>query len=148
MKARLLATVSIALLMAGIVTVNLNSAVWAKDYSSHTSKHSYKSTEMINGKVNTMTDDNGNIKTNDNGNTKTNDNGNIKTNDNGNTKSNDNGNIQSNSQSNDNGNIKTNDNQQSQTSDETSFSCQPEPECGKSLSNILGMVGNPLKLIP
>ena len=49
--------------MAGIVTLNLNSAVWAKDYYNTDSKNTFRHSEMINGKVNTMTNDNGNTQT-------------------------------------------------------------------------------------
>ena len=90
MKGRLLTTISIVLFVAGIVTLNLNSAVWAKDYYSFNSKNSFRDFEMINGKVNTKTNDNGNTQTNDNGNTKTNDNGNIQS-DSGNFQTNNNG---------------------------------------------------------
>ena len=90
MKGRLLTTISIVLFVAGIVTLNLNSAVWAKDYYSSDSKNTFRDSEMINGKVNTKTNDNGNTKTNDNGNTKTNDNGNIQS-DSGNFQINNNG---------------------------------------------------------
>ena len=60
MKARLLATISIVLFVAGIVTMNLNSAVWAKDDYKTDSKDTFKMSEMTNGKVNTNTNDNGN----------------------------------------------------------------------------------------
>ena len=61
--------------MAGIVTLNLNSAVWAKDDSNTDSKNTFRHTEMINGKV--KTNDNGNIQSSDNGNIQSSDNGNI-----------------------------------------------------------------------
>jgi hypothetical protein len=113
-KRRLLATISIVLFVTGIVTLNLNSAVWAKDYHNTDSKNTFRHSEMINGKVNTMTNDKGNTQTNDNGNTQTNDNGNTQTNDNGNT----------------------------QTSNLRSFNCDPEPECRKTFNNVMDMLGN------
>ena len=48
-KGRFLATISIALFVAGIVTLNLNSAVWAKDYYNTASKDSFRMSEMKNG---------------------------------------------------------------------------------------------------
>mgnify|MGYP003575085298 CR=1 FL=1 len=84
MTGRLLATISIVLFVAGIVTLNLNSAVWAKSESTSDSKSNFRYSEMINGKDNTKTNDNGNTQSNDNGNTQSNDNGNTQSNDNGN----------------------------------------------------------------
>ena len=80
MKGRLLTTISIVLFVAGIVTLNLNSAVWAKDYYSSDSKNTFRDSEMINGKVNTKTNDNGNTQTNDNGNYQSGADGNYQTN--------------------------------------------------------------------
>ena len=62
--------------MAGIVTLNLNSSVWAKDDDKINSNDSFRMFDIIDGKENTQTNDNGNTQTNDNGNTQTNDNGN------------------------------------------------------------------------
>ncbi len=104
-KARLLTTIPIVLFVAGIVTLNLNSSVWAKDDDKINSNDSFRMFDIIDGKENTQTSDNGNTQTSDNGNTQTNDNGNTQTNDNGNTQTNDNGNIQS-----DNGNFQINNN--------------------------------------
>ena len=92
-KARLLTTIPIVLFVAGIVTLNLNSAAWAKDDDKINSNDSFRMFDIIDGKENTQTNDNGNTQTNDNGNTQTNDNGNTQTNDNGNTQS-DSGNFQ------------------------------------------------------
>ena len=92
-KARLLTTIPIVLFVAGIVTLNLNSSVWAKDDDKINSNDSFRMFDIIDGKENTQTNDNGNTQTNDNGNTQTNDNGNTQTNDNGNTQS-DSGNFQ------------------------------------------------------
>ena len=75
-KARLLTTISIVLFVAGIVTLNLNSSVWAKDDDKINSNDSFRMFDIIDGKENTQTNDNGNTQTNDNGNTQTNDNGN------------------------------------------------------------------------
>ena len=94
-KASLLTTIPIVLFVAGIVTLNLNSSVWAKDDDKINSNDSFRMFDIIDGKENTQTNDNGNTQTNDNGNTQTNDNGNTQTNDNGNTQTNDNGNTQS-----------------------------------------------------
>ena len=89
-KARLLTTIPIVLFVAGIVTLNLNSSVWAKDDDKINSNDSFRMFDIIDGKENTQTNDNGNTKTNDNGNTKTNDNGNIQS-DSGNFQINNNG---------------------------------------------------------
>ena len=97
MKGRLLTTISIVLFVAGIVTLNLNSSVWAKDDDKINFNDSFRMFDIIDGKENTKTNDNGNTQTNDNGNTQTNDNGNTQTNDNGNTQTNDNGNTQTDS---------------------------------------------------
>ena len=115
MKRRLLATISIVLFVAGIVTLNLNSAVWAKDYYSSDSKNTFRHSEMINGKVNTKTNDNGNTQTNDNGNTQTNDYGN--------------------DQSGGDGNYQTN----------TDGSSDCDSECRKTLDNTMGMLNNLIK---
>ena len=117
MKGRLLTTISIVLFVAGIVTLNLNSAVWAKDYYSSDSKNTFRDSEMINGKVNTKTNDNGNTQTNDNGNTQTNDNGNY--------------------QSGADGNYQTN--------TQRSNNCDPELQCLKNLDNAMGMLNDLLK---
>ena len=93
MKARLLTTIPIVLFVAGIVTLNLNSSVWAKDDDKINSNDSFRMFDIIDGKENTQPNDNGNTQTNDNGNTQTNDNGNTQTNDNGNIRS-DSGNFQ------------------------------------------------------
>ena len=123
MKGRLLTTISIVLFVAGIVTLNLNSAVWAKDYYSSDSKNTFRDSEMINGKVNTKTNDNGNTQTNDYGNTQTNDNGNTQTNDYGNDQSGGDGNYQTN----------------------TDGSSDCDSECGKTLDNTMGMLNNLIK---
>ena len=123
MKGRLLTTISIVLFVAGIVTLNLNSAVWAKDYYSSDSKNTFRHSEMINGKVNTKTNDNGNTQTNDNGNTQTNDNGNTQTNDYGNDQSGSDGNYQTN----------------------THGSSDCDSECRKTLDNTMGMLNNLIK---
>ena len=115
MKGHLLITTSVVLLLAVMVTLNLNSAVWAKnDYNTHSS--TFRHSETINGK----------------GNTNTNDNGNIQSTDNGNARSSDNGPLQSNIQSSDNGPI--------QTSSDRSFNCEPEPECRKTFNDAMGML--------
>ena len=75
-KASLLTTIPIVLFVAGIVTLNLNSSVWAKDDDKINSNDSFRMFDIIDGKENTQTNDNGNTQTNDNGNTQTNDNGN------------------------------------------------------------------------
>lgn len=137
-KRHLLATISIVLLLAVMVTLNLNSAVWAKDDSSTDSKNTFRHTEMINGKVNTQTNDNGNIQTNDNGNTQTNDNGNTQSSDNGNIQSSDNGPFQSNTQSGSDGN----------NQDNAHGSSDCDSECQKTLDIMKNMLDNPLKLIP
>ena len=90
MKARLLTTIPIVLFVAGIVTLNLNSSVWAKDDDKINSNDSFRMFDIIDGKENTQTNDNGNTQTNDNGNTQTNDNGNIQS-DSGNFQINNNG---------------------------------------------------------
>ena len=133
MKARLLATISIALFVAGIVTLNLNSFVWAKDDDKINSNDSFRMFDIIDGKQNTQTNDNGNTKTNDNGNTQTNDNGNTKTNDNGNTQTNDNGNTQTNDNGNtqsDRGNIQINNN--------GSDNC--DSQCQKTIDDAMNMM--------
>jgi hypothetical protein len=79
-KGRLLTTISIVLFVAGVVTLNLNSAVWAKDYYSSDSKNTFRDSEMINGKVNTKTNDYGNTQTNDYGNDQSGGDGNYQTN--------------------------------------------------------------------
>ena len=117
MKGRLLTTISIVLFVAGIVTLNLNSAVWAKDYYSSDSKNTFRDSEMINGKVNTKTNDNGNTQTNDNGNTQTNDNGKY--------------------QSGGDGNYQTN--------SDGSSDCDSNPQCQKTLDNAMGMLNNLIK---
>ena len=58
-----------------MVTLNLNSAVWAKDDSGSDSQYNYRHSEIINGKENTKSNDNGNIQSNDNGNIQTSYNG-------------------------------------------------------------------------
>ena len=63
MKGRLLTTISIVLFVAGIVTLNLNSAVWAKDDSKINSKDSFKISENTNRDINTQTNDDGNTET-------------------------------------------------------------------------------------
>ena len=123
MKGRLLTTISIVLFVAGIVTLNLSSAVWAKDYYSSDSKNTFRDSEMINGKVITKTNDNGNTQTNDNGNTQTNDNGNDQTNDYGNDQSGGDGNYQTN----------------------TDGSSDCDSECRKTLDNTIGMLNNLIK---
>ena len=75
-KARLLTTIPIVLFVAGIVTLNLNSSVWAKDDDKINSNDSFRMFDIIDGKENTQTNDKGNTQTNDKGNTQTNDNGN------------------------------------------------------------------------
>jgi hypothetical protein len=47
-KRRLLATISIVLFVAGVVTLNLNSAVWAKDDYKTNSKDSFGMSESTN----------------------------------------------------------------------------------------------------
>jgi hypothetical protein len=138
-KGRLLTTISIVLFVAGIVTLNLNSAVWAKDYYSSDSKNTFRDSEMINGKVNTQTNDNGNTQTNDYGNTQTNDYGNTQTNDNGNTQTNDYGNTQTN----DYGNDQSGGDGNYQTNTDGSSGC--DSECRKTLDNTMGMLDNLIK---
>ena len=57
--------------MAGIVTLTLNSAVWAKSASRSDSQSNFRYSESINEKDNTKTNDNGNIQSNDMGNIRT-----------------------------------------------------------------------------
>ena len=117
MKGRLLTTISIVLFVAGIVTLNLNSAVWAKDDDKINSNDSFRMFDIIDGKENTQTNDNGNTQTNDNGNTQTNDNGNY--------------------QSGADGNYQTN--------TQRSNNCDPELQCLKNLDNAMGMLNDLLK---
>jgi hypothetical protein len=78
-KGHILVTTSVVLLLAVMVTLNLNSAVWAKD-GYKTDLKTFRHSEMINGKVNTDTNGNGNAQSSDNGNIQTSsDNGNIQT---------------------------------------------------------------------
>ena len=63
MKQHLLATTFIVLFVAGIVTLNLNSAVWAKDDNKINSKDNFRMFDIIDGKENTQTNDNGNTQT-------------------------------------------------------------------------------------
>jgi hypothetical protein len=70
-KARILATISIVLIAAGIITLNLNSPVWAKDSSRSDSQSNIRYSETIDGNDNTKTNDNGNTQSNDNGNMQT-----------------------------------------------------------------------------
>ena len=118
-----------------MVTLNLNSAVWAKDYYSSDSKNTFRDSEMINGKVNTKTNDNGNTQTNDNGNTETNDYGNDQSGGDGNIQSSDNGPFQSNIQS--GGDVNN------QANAHGSSDC--DSECQKTLVNVMGMLKNLMK---
>jgi len=64
-KRSLLATITIVLFVAGIVTLNLNSTVWAKgDYK--TDSNSFGMSDSTNRDINTKTNDNGNIETSNN----------------------------------------------------------------------------------
>ena len=63
MKGHLLSTISIVLFVVGIVTLNLNSAVWAKDDYKTDSKNSFGMSENTNRNINTKIPDNGNIQT-------------------------------------------------------------------------------------
>jgi hypothetical protein len=110
-----------------MVTLNLNSAVWAKDDSNSDSKNTFRHTEMINGKVNTQTNDNGNTETNDYGNDQSGGDGNIQ--------SSDNGPFQSNTQS--GGDVNN------QANAHGSSDC--DSECQKTLVNVMGMLKNLMK---
>ena len=72
MKRHLLVTTSVVLLLAVMVTLNLNSAVWAKDDSKTNSKESFKISENTNNRDintqsnNTQANNNENINTGSN----------------------------------------------------------------------------------
>ena len=67
MKGHLLVITSVVLFLAVMVTLNLNSAVWAKDDYKTDSKSSYQTyLNMTNGDVKSQTNDNGDSQTNDN----------------------------------------------------------------------------------
>ena len=61
MKGHLLVITSIGLFVAGIVTLNLNSAVWAKDDSKINSKDSFTISENTNRDIHTQTNNNNEI---------------------------------------------------------------------------------------
>ena len=60
MKVHLVVITSIILLVAGIVTLNLNSAAWAKDDHKTDSEKTFRMSENINGKENNKINDYGN----------------------------------------------------------------------------------------
>jgi hypothetical protein len=142
-KARLLTTIPIVLFVAGIITLNLNSSVWAKDDDKINSNDSFRMFDIIDGKENTQTNDKGNTQTNDKENTQTNDKGNTQTNDKGNTQTNDKGNTQTN----DKGNTQTNDNGNTQ-SDSGNFqiynngSKNCDSKCQKTIDDAMDMMHN------
>ena len=82
----LLAAIPIALFVAGIVTLNLNSAVWAKD-GDKINSDSFRMFDITDGNVNTQANFNGNTPAN--------------------TQANFNGNTPANTQANGNGNFQT-----------------------------------------
>jgi len=94
----LLAAIPIALFVAGIVTLNLNSAVWAKD-GDKINSDSFRMFDITDGNVNTQANGNGNTPAN----TQANFNGNTPAN----TQANFNGNTPANTQANGNGNFQT-----------------------------------------
>jgi hypothetical protein len=63
-KGHLLVITSVVLFLAVMVTMNLNSAVWAKDDYRTDSKSSFSMSEMTNGDVKSQTNDNGDSQTN------------------------------------------------------------------------------------
>ena len=65
MKGHLLVITSVVLLLAVMVTLNLNSAVWAKD-DYKTDSNSFGMSDSTNRDINTKTNDNGNIQTSNN----------------------------------------------------------------------------------
>jgi len=83
---RLLAAISIALFVAGIVTLNFNSAVWAKG-GDKINSDSFRMFDITGGNAKTQANNNGNTPAN--------------------TQANGNGNTPANTQVNDNGNIQT-----------------------------------------
>ena len=66
MKGHLLVITSLVLFVAGIVTLNLNSAVWAKDDYKTDSKNSFGMSDSTNRDINTKTNDHGDIQTSNN----------------------------------------------------------------------------------
>jgi hypothetical protein len=84
--------------VAGIVTLNLNSAVWAKD-GDKINSDSFRMFDITGGNAKTQANNNGNTPAN----TQANNNGNTPAN----TQANGNGNTPANTQVNDNGNIQT-----------------------------------------
>jgi hypothetical protein len=107
----LLAAIPIALFVAGIVTLNLNSAVWAKD-GDKINSDSFRMFDITDGNVNTQANFNGNTPANTqanfNGNTPANTQANGNGNTPANTQANGNGNTPANTQANGNGNTPAN----------------------------------------
>ena len=64
MKGYLLVITFVVLFVAGMVTLNLNSAVAVQDDHKSTSKSSYTISEQTNGDVKSQTNDNGDSQTN------------------------------------------------------------------------------------